>query len=237
MVNSSGTRLEALITILDYSLVDTLISSFKKINLPIFLLTHGYGSARSAIYDIIGFGSPKKVVSLSIQTESMTGQAIRQLNNEINFSKPGTGVACSVSLSSVSKTLLMTCEKANENFKMGSENMRISNENYHLIIAIVNNGHFEPVMEAAKAAGATGGTLVHARGLGSPEAIKYLGITIEPEKDLVLIIAPENKKNAIMESITHKVGLNTAGMGICFSLPVNDAVGFDTKIEDIKEGE
>ncbi|HHU29978.1 MAG TPA: P-II family nitrogen regulator [Firmicutes bacterium] len=94
------------------------------------------------------------------------------------------------------------------------------------MISIVNSGYFEQVMEAAKTAGATGGTLIHARGLGAKEAVKYLGITIQPEKDLVLILAPREKRHAIMENMTHEVGLNTPGKGIiCFSLPVNQAIG------------
>ncbi|NLH96364.1 MAG: P-II family nitrogen regulator, partial [Clostridiaceae bacterium] len=93
------------------------------------------------------------------------------------------------------------------------------------IVTIVNSGFFDQVMSAAKKAGATGGTVVHARGLGSKEAMKYLGITIQPEKDLVLILAPRDRKLAIMESIMHEVGLNTAGTGICFSLPVDSAIG------------
>lgn len=86
-------------------------------------------------------------------------------------------------------------------------------------------------MEAAKTAGATGGTLIHARGLGAKEAVKYLGITIQPEKDLVLILAPREKRHAIMESITHEVGLNTPGKGICFSLPVNQAIGMEAGLD------
>lgn len=82
-------------------------------------------------------------------------------------------------------------------------------------------------MTAAKKAGANGGTVVHARGLGSKEAMKYLGITIQPEKDLILILTPKDKKSAIMESIMHEVGLNTAGTGICFSLPVDHAIGIN----------
>jgi nitrogen regulatory protein PII len=102
-----------------------------------------------------------------------------------------------------------------------------SKEAYHLIITIVNSGFFDQVMEAAKKAGARGGTVVHARGLGSKEAKKYLGITIQPEKDLILILTPKEKKLAIMESIMHEVGLNTAGNGICFSLPVDSAMGIN----------
>lgn len=226
MVDTSANRMEALIAIIDYSLSERLTSTFKECNIPIIMLTHGYGSAKSAIYDILGYGGPKKVIALSLQTHKMVEYFMQRLNKALDLSKPGTGIACSISLSSVSSAVSNILAHAGENLEMGSETMaNAPHEHYHLIISIVNTGYFEQVMEAAKKAGATGGTLVHARGLGSKEAIKYLGITIQPEKDLVLIVAPEQHKRAIMESITHECGLNTAGNGICFSLPVNSIIG------------
>ncbi|MGI6703824.1 MAG: P-II family nitrogen regulator [Clostridia bacterium] len=234
MGDSSVTGFEALVTIMDFGLRDVLSKLFKKNNMPISLLTHGTGSAKSAIYDILGYTGPKKIVTVSIQTEKMANHFLNQLESEVDFNKPGTGVACTISLSSISSILSMTLKQADENLEMGSDEMAVTQrEPHHLIITIVNSGFFEQVMEAAKAAGATGGTLVHARGLGSKEAVKYLGITIQPEKDLVLILAPQETRRTIMESITREAGLNTAGKGICFSLPVNHAIGLQAGIENI----
>lgn len=234
MGDSLVTRAEALITIIDFSLRDVLSKLFYKSNLPVFLFTHGYGSAKSAVYEILGHGGPKKVVSMSVQTKKMSNYILNQLQKKIDFSKPGTGIACTISLNSISSVLSMTIQKADENLKIGSDEVpETQKEPYHLIISIVNSGYFEGVMDAAKTAGATGGTLIHARGLGSKEAVKYLGITIQPEKDLVLILAPQEKRHAIMESITREVGLNTAGKGICFSLPCNFAIGMEAGINDI----
>jgi len=236
MVESSAAKLEALIAIVDSHLEDELCDLFQENHVPIFLLTYGYGSAKSAVYDILGYGSSKKIVSVSLQTKDMSNYILKQIHNQIDFHKPGTGVACTISISSISRVLSMTLQQAEENFKIGSESMAgASKEPYHLIVTIVNSGYFEQVMEAAKAAGATGGTLIHARGLGSKEAIKYLGITIQPEKDLVLILAPQKNKLAIMENITREVGLNTAGKGICFSLPVNQAMGLESSIDNFDE--
>jgi nitrogen regulatory protein PII len=238
MVNSSVTRLEALITIMDFGLRDVLRKQFNKSNIPMTLFTHGYGSAKSVIYDILGYGGPKKVVSISVQTKKMSNYILDRLQNEIDCSKPGTGIACTINLSSISSVLSNTLKQAEQNFKMGSDEVTVTpKEPYHLIVSIVNSGYFEQVMEAAKTAGATGGTLVHARGLGSKEAVKYLGITIQPEKDLVLIVAPQEKRHAIMESITREVGLNTAGKGICFSLPVNQAIGMEAGLRSGENGE
>ncbi|NLX64238.1 MAG: P-II family nitrogen regulator [Clostridiaceae bacterium] len=233
MVDYSDAKLDALITIVDYSLKDVLMSIYKNNNVPILLLTHGKGLAKSFVYEILGYGGPKKIVSISIQTKNMAKYLIKQVNDNIDFSKPGTGIAFTINISSISNALSRICIQAEENLKLGSEDMAItSKEPYHLIITIVNSGFFDQVMAAARKVGAIGGTVVHARGLGSKEAQKYLGITIQPEKDLVMILTPKEKKLAIMESIMHEVGLNTAGTGICFSLPVDSAIGVLGQTED-----
>ena len=95
----------------------------------------------------------------------------------------------------------------------------------HLIITITNEGYAEKVMTEAKKAGATGGTTLNGRALQNEKAIKFLNISIEPEKDVVLILVPIEKKNNIMNSIVENCGLKTPGAGICFSLPVDHVVG------------
>lgn len=96
---------------------------------------------------------------------------------------------------------------------------------YKLIVTIVNRGFSTTVMDAARAAGATGGTLLNARGAGAHEAEKLFGIAVQPEKEMVFILAEEGKFKYIMKSVIDKAGLNTLGAGICFSLPVDDVLG------------
>ena len=237
MVDDSSVReYEALITIMDYELRDDLAELFDKSHMPVTFLTHGHGTAKSKIYEILGYGGRKKIVSVSVQTKKLSNYILDQIQNKINLNKPGTGIAFTMSLSSISKALSMTIEKTEENLKIGSEGMGIkTKESYHLIVTIVNTGYFDQVMEAAKSVGATGGTVIHGRGLGSEEAVKYLGITIQPEKDVVLILTEQEKRHAIMENITREAGLNTKGKGICFSLPVNEAIGLNTGISNIDE--
>ena len=86
------------------------------------------------------------------------------------------------------------------------------------------------VMTAAKKAGAMGGTTISGRGLETEKVIKFLGISIVPEKDVILILAPDEIKNNIMNSIVEDCGLKTEGAGICFSLPVEDAVGIKQEL-------
>ena len=96
---------------------------------------------------------------------------------------------------------------------------------YDLIVTIVNRGFADDVMLAARKAGAFGGTIVNARGTGTAEHKKFFGTVIEPEKEMVLILAEHEQRSAIMEEITGAAGLSKAGAGICFSLPTDSAVG------------
>lgn len=96
---------------------------------------------------------------------------------------------------------------------------------YKLIITIVNLGFADDVMFAAKKAGAFGGTVLNARGTGAQEQKRFFGTVIEPEKEMVLIVAERDMCAAIMERIGRDAGLSHDGMGICFSLPVDAAIG------------
>lgn len=102
-------------------------------------------------------------------------------------------------------------------------------EKYCLIIVVVKRGFADVVMEAAKNEGAKGGTILHARGTSHLETNTFMGLNIQPEKDLVLILVENDKKKAIMKAINEKAGLSQEGGGLAFSLPVDDAIGTFTK--------
>jgi hypothetical protein len=98
---------------------------------------------------------------------------------------------------------------------------------YELILTISNHGYSKEIMETAKLAGARGGTIMHGRSSTIDDAIKFLGITILPEKDIILIVTTVTKKKDIMLAISSKYGANTEAHGLCFSLPVDEAIGFN----------
>lgn len=96
---------------------------------------------------------------------------------------------------------------------------------HECIVCIVNAGFSDTVMDAARELGARGGTVVHARGTANLEAEKFFGITVQPEKEMVLILVPSEIKEDILHALYRTVGLKTPGQGIAFSLPVDGVVG------------
>ena len=99
------------------------------------------------------------------------------------------------------------------------------NNSFEVILCIVNNGFSEAAMDAAKQFGARGGTVLHGRGTVSKEAEKFFNITVQPEKEIVMILAIKEIKDSILKALYNAVGTNTPAQGIAFSLPVDDVVG------------
>lgn len=97
--------------------------------------------------------------------------------------------------------------------------------NYEMVMCIVNTGFSDMVMKAARNAGATGGTVIHARGTANKQAELKYGITIQPEKDVVILIVSAEIKDDVLHALYKDVGTGTLAQGIAFSVPVDNAVG------------
>ena len=107
--------------------------------------------------------------------------------------------------------------------------------NHEVIFCIVNAGFSDAVMDAAREFGARGGTVIRARGTANSESEKLFGITIEPEKEIVMILVSTDIKDNILHALYREVGLKTPGQGIAFSLPVDNAVGLSSSMTEEKQ--
>lgn len=101
--------------------------------------------------------------------------------------------------------------------------------NFEVILCIVNSGFSDFVMDAAKKYGAKGGTVIHGRGTAAKDAEKFFNITIQPEKEIVLILVNTKIKDAILKGLYDAIGMETNAQGIAFSLPVDDVIGISLK--------
>ena len=94
-----------------------------------------------------------------------------------------------------------------------------------MIFCIVNAGFSETVMDAAREAGARGGTVIHGRGTANKEAEKIFNIAIQPDKEIVMILVGDDIKDNVLTALNKAVGLDTDGQGIAFSMPVDRVIG------------
>ena len=111
----------------------------------------------------------------------------------------------------------------------------MSDKNFQVIVCIVNNGFADEAMDAARAVGARGGTVMSARGTANLEAEKAFHIQIQPEKEMVMIAVSTDIKEDVLHAIYQSAGLSTDGQGIAFSLPVDNVVGIKGVKSGVKE--
>lgn len=92
-----------------------------------------------------------------------------------------------------------------------------------LVVCVINAGFSQNVVEVARAAGARGGTIIRGRGTANPEAEEFFGLSIQPDKELLLILVPAEIKDTVLKAIYKDAGLGKEANGIAFSLPVSNS--------------
>jgi nitrogen regulatory protein PII len=187
------------------------------------LLALGKGTADKKFLSYLGLGETEKDVLFCPMPFELLRTILKNLNEEIHLGKPGKGIAFCITINSiVDAASKIQIQDAPQN--QGGIAMEIPH-NYDLIIAVTNQGYAHEVMDAAKAAGATGGTILHTRGVGLQKAEKFFGMSIQHEKDMLFILTETQKRQDIMTAITQNAGLQTEAKTITFSLPVNGVAG------------
>ena len=195
------------------------LNLLQKYKVKFSALTHGVGTASKSLMNYFGINEAEKIIIFSVLPRTNAKHILRYLKSRMKINKPGKGIALTIPISSSTK-YMKAIYKGEE-----LEDFKMEQSNKHLIITIANEGFAELIMNAAKKAGANGGTTINGRGLETEKIVKFLGISIEPEKDIVMILTEVEKKNAIMDEIVKSCGIKTPGAGICFSLPVENVVG------------
>lgn len=104
------------------------------------------------------------------------------------------------------------------------------------IVAIVERGKANKIVDSAKKSGATGATIFYGRGTGESEVKKFLKVNIEASKEIILILSEKEKLKDIMQSMVIAGNLKEPGMGIIFTVPIDNLIGLHHRIdfEDIE---
>lgn len=219
-------------TIIDRKNSKKYIDLYKKDKLEVMYITLGEGTARGDILDYLGLEASEKMVIFNFVQQRDWMLTKKDLQRKLQIDAPGEGIAFLVPLSSIGgkRTLQFLLDRQE---LPESEESTLKDTTYELIVAIVDQGNLEMVMDAARGAGAYGGTVIHAKGTGMEYAEKYLGVTIAAEKAMIFIVTKKDQKNSIMKAIMEQAGMQTPAKTIVFSLPVTDTAGL--RLVDLDE--
>ena len=106
---------------------------------------------------------------------------------------------------------------------------------FKVILASVKSDITDKVVDAAKGAGATGATIIHARGTGIREAKTFFGLSLEAQTDIIMFLLEERLVSQVLETIGNAGEFDKPGTGIAFVLPVDQVIGLESQIERFKQ--
>lgn len=189
----------------------------------------GEGTASSEIMHMLGLGSTTKVIAFCIVPETIAHDLMENISEALVLPAKGNGIAFTVPLSGAALKIVKLMDeesrsKIHEHIESEVEKMK-SEATHEMILAVVNPGYSEDLMIAANAAGATGGTVVHARQTGNGEVLKVLGVSIQGEREIIAILTEREKKIDIMKAINAGFGVSSEAKGLILSVPVDGVAG------------
>lgn len=215
------------IAITDHDRGEAMNTLYRAAGLRGILSMPGRGTATSEHLAIYGLDATEKYVISGVGNGDEAEGLIKSAKRKLFIDIPGNGVMLTVPLKSVAggKTLAYLTDEQKTG---GAPRMDFEHE---LIIVILNEGYSDFVMDAARAAGAGGGTVLHAKGTGGTRGEKFFSVSLADEKDMIYIIAHRDEKAAIMRSINEQAGPGSRAGAICFSLPISSVAGLRAREE------
>ena len=221
--------LDLVAAIVDRDKAKYMADVFESHKLPLVLAMLGRGTASSEVLDLYGLEAKEKALLMTVAGADMTKQLIRAAKRKLFIDVPGNGIMLAIPIKSVGggKTLAFLSGGAAPDG--AAPEMKFD---YELIMAVINEGHTDPVMDAARSAGAAGGTVLHAKGTGGALSQKFLGVSLADEKEVVLIVSKACEKAAIMKAIADSCGVGTPSGAISFSLPISSVAGLRVLDDD-----
>ena len=196
-------------------------------------ICQGRGTASSEVLDLLGIGSSEKAVVICLEQNLMVPILIKRISKTLALNNPGAGIAFTVPLSGINKPMLQVFKDSihknisDEEKKESKDGKEMNQKKHDLIVIVTNQGYSDELMACAKEAGASGGTVINARGLIHQGPVKFFGITVQEEKEIILILTNRNKQVPIMQAISQNFGLASKARSIVFSVPAENITGLD----------
>jgi nitrogen regulatory protein PII len=186
------------------------------------------GTAGSEILKRFGLASTEKRIVMTVATGAQQRMIFQMARKLLYLDIPGNGILAAIPIKAVAGRQTLSYLTDSE-ITGGTPSMDFE---YELIVVVINAGYADTVMDAAREAGAGGGTVLHAKGTGSMRGEKFYNMRFADEKDMVYIVAHKSEKAAVMKAVNQKAGPDTEARGICFSLPISSVMGLRSRVMD-----
>lgn len=221
------TPMQMLMTVVERGKGMALIKKYEQFKIFHHIQAAGHGTAASHLLDALGFGTPERDVIFSFGPRDTINQIMFYLKDEDRSALSAPGIAITTTLSGMTAIWAVGLSKISAAEPERGE-ILMEHENPHsLILVSLNQGYTETVMDTARAAGAKGGTVIRGRWTGSEATKSFGGISIQAEKELLLIVTTNKDRDAIMNAINKDHGMKSEAQAMVLSLPIDHMARID----------
>ena len=224
-------ELYQLMAVVDRETEPRLEAIFQSAGTAVGLSQPASGTAGSEVLARFGLADTEKRIVMTVASSSQQRMIFQMARKLLYLDIPGNGILAAIPVKAVAGQQTLSFLTDSE-ITGGVPSMDFE---YELIVVVLNAGYADMVMDAAREAGAGGGTVLHAKGTGSTRSEKFFSVRFADEKDMIYIVAHKSEKAAIMKAVSQKAGPSTEARGICFSLPISDVMGLRSRITDEAE--
>ncbi|MBR0463642.1 MAG: P-II family nitrogen regulator [Clostridia bacterium] len=215
-------QLYYVVTILDRSRREEMEKLYQEMGLRVAMTWLGRGTAWPELLSMKGLSPTQKAVMATVADDETAHKLFLQTKIRLYIDIPGNGIMISIPIKAIGGAQTLAHFIGDRPLDSTKPDMTFRNE---LIYIVLNEGHSDEVMAAARAAGATGGTVIAAKGTGVAQSEKFHGLSLANEREVVLIVAGAEIKAAIMKNVIEQAGPQTEAGAICFSVPVSHVAG------------
>ena len=225
--------LNMVITVTDRERTETAINLFRENNVFTTDIVLGQGTASRETLDYLYLNPSEKAIVFGVVTGAGLLPLLKAFKRKMFIDVPGNGIVAVVPLNTIGGRRSLeymldgqavdTTQRSQEEAER-MERMSVKTD-HELIFVIANEGYSDLIMDAARGAGAAGGTVIKAKGTGAEYTEKFFGFSIASEKEIHLLVTPAQGRNNRMKAIMEKAGLESKAQSIVFSLPVSHALG------------
>lgn len=214
---------EVVAAVVDVEQGEKVLRIYREEQAPVDFVCMAHGTARTEMLDLLGIGETAKAVVFCLAASGQAQRILNRLGKELQMRYPGRGIAFTIPVSGIGRRWhsLLTQADEQEEIRMNKSEQT----GFDVVAVVMERGYTNVAMDAARKAGARGGTVISARGIAENEVKRFFGIEIQAEKEIVFLVVKSAEKKQIMTELMRAVGTRTRSHGLILSMPVSDAIG------------
>ena len=208
---------------------------FDSMHIPICFQCRGQGTAPSEILDIFGFGGTTRLITAGLLPKFAVKELFERTGRQLPFHQKGGGIVITIPITGLQGPLFHMLNDESRDMVQKRIDERIKGDmaeiqeksGYNVIWVSVAAGYSDEVIDAAREAGAKGGTILRGRRRNAEHVSQHVGISMQGDRDVVVSVVPRESQSQVMTAICSACGLHTPAHGTVISLPVDEAIGLE----------